>query len=67
MRGKGFGRILNEYAEDFLRKAGFRRIRLSVTDSNSTALNFYKKMSWRELGPSPKRPGVLLMEKNLAT
>ena len=64
-RGQGLGIQLDDYAVTYFRELGLRRIRLSVSPTNLQALTYYKKMGWKDLGPSLKHPEVHLMEKNI--
>ncbi len=64
-RGKGIGKLLDKYATSYFRSHGLRRVRLSVTTKNESALKFYKQLNWRLIGEDSQRPGVLVMEKSI--
>ena len=63
LRGTGIAAELDRYAEEFFRRLGVRRARLSVTSSNTRALQYYRKHGWKSAGRHPDYPGVELMEK----
>lgn len=65
LRGKGLGTQLDQFATNFLRRAGFRVARLSVSSTNTPALAFYRKHHWHDLGPRLDYPIGHYMEKNL--
>jgi len=48
-RGQGFGGLLDDYARETLRRAGFRRARLNVTARNKRAIRFYTAQGWEML------------------
>jgi ribosomal protein S18 acetylase RimI-like enzyme len=56
-RKRGLGKKLMESAEEYLRSRGIKKMKLSVTATNETALSFYE-----ELGYKVKR---FVMEKDL--
>jgi ribosomal protein S18 acetylase RimI-like enzyme len=62
-RGRGLGQELEAYAMEFFRKRGLAVARLSVAPRNATAVAFYLRHGWRDLGPRPEAPEVHLMEK----
>jgi ribosomal protein S18 acetylase RimI-like enzyme len=64
-RGKGYGDVLEDYAESYFRKIGCRRLLLSVSPTNIQAVRFYKKHGWNDCGPRKDFPEVNYMEKNL--
>ena len=64
-RGRGLGGQLDQYAVDFLQRAGHRRARLSVSATNRQAIAFYLRYHWRDLGPRADHPGSHYMEKQL--
>lgn len=41
--GKGFGRMMLDYASDVCRAAGFKRLRLNVNKHNERAISVYRK------------------------
>jgi GNAT superfamily N-acetyltransferase len=53
-RGRGFGGLLDDYARETLRRAGYKTARLNVTARNERALRFYVAQGWRELPGSPR-------------
>lgn len=46
-RGKGVGKLLLEKAEDYCRKSGYSRIALSVSATNNTAINLYRRTGYQ--------------------
>lgn len=64
-RGKGFAPLLDQYAIQYLRNAGYRSAQLSVSPKNTRAVRFYLKMGWKDLGPNPDHPEVHLMGRPL--
>jgi ribosomal protein S18 acetylase RimI-like enzyme len=46
-RGKGVGKLLLEKAEDYCRKSGYSRIALSVSATNTTAINLYCRTGYQ--------------------
>lgn len=62
-RGRGFGGLLDDYARETLRNAGFRKARLNVTARNDRALRFYAAQGWREI---PRLPGARLRYMEVA-
>jgi ribosomal protein S18 acetylase RimI-like enzyme len=46
-RGEGLGRELMRQADDFFRSRGVRRVRLTVTTSNQSAVALYEKSGYR--------------------
>ena len=62
-RGSGLAQILDEYTTMVFKNLGKRRVRLSVSPTNSRALNFYLKMGWTDLGTRSDHPEVNFMEK----
>lgn len=42
----GFGRLALDFAEDFLRNRGKRRVRLHTTGDNQPALSLYRRMGY---------------------
>jgi ribosomal protein S18 acetylase RimI-like enzyme len=47
LQGKGIGRALCQFAEDFARQHGFSRISLHARD---TAIRFYEKLGYQRIG-----------------
>jgi ribosomal protein S18 acetylase RimI-like enzyme len=64
-RGKGLGLQLDQYAMNYFKNIGLRKVRLSVSPTNNQALSYYKKMGWIDLGPRPEHPEVNFMEKDI--
>ncbi len=62
-RGKGFGRVLDDYAIGVFKRRGLRVAQLSVSPSNMRAVRLYQRCGWRDLGERPGWPEVHLMEK----
>src|SRR4030042_1736350 len=56
-RGRGIGKMLMKEAEDALRAAGIKKIKLTVTNGNSGAMTLYGGMGYHPKG--------LKMEKDL--
>lgn len=52
-RGYGLGNLLNEHALAVLARRGMTSARLHVAPSNATAIRFYAKVGWEEVGPVP--------------
>lgn len=63
LRGKGFGADLDKYVTDYFEKKKIKKLRLSVSPTNSSAIAFYEKMGWKDLGPRQDHPEVHYMEK----
>jgi GNAT superfamily N-acetyltransferase len=64
-RGLGIGGTLHQYMVEFMRNAGVALAQLSVSPSNARALAYYRKYSWRDLGPCPDDASVRLMELSI--
>ncbi|MGO8970611.1 MAG: N-acetyltransferase family protein [Myxococcaceae bacterium] len=64
-RGRGLARQLDAYAVSVLRDQGYRIATLHVSPTNSSALRFYLRCGWHELGPSPGAPFVNGMARTL--
>lgn len=64
-RGLGFGAQLDEHTTSYFRSLGLKRARLSVSPTNRSAVRFYEKMGWVDLGPREEHPEVHYMEKVL--
>jgi len=47
-QGKGFGRIIMNAAEDWLRKTGVEKLMLMVRPENTTVRNFYESIGYGE-------------------
>ncbi len=63
LRGHGYGELLDQYATLHYKALGIARVRLSVSPTNASAIWFYQKMGWADLGLSERDPTVRLMEK----
>lgn len=54
MRGKGKGAKLHEFAKQFFFNNNVKEYHLRVSPSNSSAIQFYKKIGMEEIGPEVK-------------
>jgi ribosomal protein S18 acetylase RimI-like enzyme len=61
-RGTTAAGELQEYATEFMREGAVQLAHLSVSPTNLRAMAYYKKHSWRALGPRPNDTTVHLME-----
>lgn len=52
-RGKGIGKKLIEFAEKSSKNKGVQRMNLSVVSSNTSAINLYTKLGFKEYGLEP--------------
>lgn len=59
------GDQLDAHAVATLKRAGFTRARLSVSEKNEPALRFYRRLGWADAGPRPNSPGFRYFEKEL--
>ena len=66
-RGSGAGDELQAYAEAEFRRSGVTVARLSVSPTNTRAVRYYAKHSWKDLGPRPGHPEVHLFELPLGS
>jgi ribosomal protein S18 acetylase RimI-like enzyme len=66
-RGSGASERLDEYVCGFYANLGLSQARLSVSPSNERAIRHYRKYGWKNLGPDPRRPEVLLFGKTFGT
>lgn len=64
-RNKGFGKQLDEFAKNELKRLGCSKMRLTVSELNKSGQRFYEKNGWKSLGPDPTRPLGLTMEKEI--
>jgi len=64
-RSKGAGALLNLYTECHFAEDSVQKLLLSVSPKNSTAIRFYSKHGWKDLGPRPNAPEGYLMEKSI--
>jgi len=62
-RGSGLSERLDEYVCRFYTKLGLAQARLNVSPSNDRAMRHYEKHRWRNRGPDPRHPEILLLEK----
>ena len=65
-RGKGYSKILDDFAVDFFLKLDLKRAKLSVSPTNIRAIKFYEKNGWVNKGPrlSKEHSNLIhLMEK----
>jgi len=42
-----------------------KKLKLSISPSNTRAMDFYQKMDWVDLGPNQAHPEDNVMEKNI--
>lgn len=61
-RGEGLGRELNTYAVNMFSALNVDVIRLTVSKENESAIGFYRKLGWKDLGLRPGRDDGLLFE-----
>ena len=66
-RGTGLAQTVHEYVCDTLLNDGCQRAVLSVSRSNSRALNYYKKHGWQYWKRNPKRDSTDYYELELKT
>lgn len=59
-QGLGFGRLLVQEAEQFLRRHGYMRIELRVVNLRSELLPFYRKLGYREIRVEPFPAEILV-------
>lgn len=64
-RHQGLGRLLDNYAVDYLQRLGCQTARLTVSPSNQPAIKFYEKCGWVDIGARPDQPLFRYMEKIL--
>lgn len=57
------GEIIGQIEMDLFRSLGLNKARLSVSPSKKSAMRFYEKLGWRDLGPRLEHPEVHFMEK----
>ncbi|MBD2094662.1 GNAT family N-acetyltransferase [Trichocoleus sp. FACHB-591] len=65
-RGTGVASLLDEYATAFFKRLSLHSARLSVTPTNTRAVEFYLRHGWKDLGPRENAPEVHYMGKNYA-
>lgn len=61
-RGHGLGRRLHDYALQVSRDLGKRAMRLSVSQRNTAAMHFYRRLGWVVTGTRPNRLPMVIME-----
>ena len=66
-RGQGFGQQLEQYAANFFKHLGCQSARLSVSPTNLSAMRFYLKHRWVDLGQQEDAPEVHYLEKTYET
>lgn len=66
VRGHGLGPLLERQALEILTDAGFKAVQLNVGVENTSAIAFYLRLGWRNLGAG-NQTGVLVMGKRLLT
>jgi GNAT superfamily N-acetyltransferase len=62
-RGSDLSERLDEYVWSFYADLGIKRARLHVGPAYSRAIRFYEKHGWKNLGPDPRHPEILLFER----
>jgi GNAT superfamily N-acetyltransferase len=63
VRGSGLSERLDEYVRSFYADLRIKRAKLHVGLANSRAIRFYEKHGWKNLGPDPRHPEILLFER----
>ncbi|GAB4154838.1 MAG: GNAT family N-acetyltransferase [Cyanobacteria bacterium J069] len=63
MRGRGLGVQLEQYAADFFQRLGCQKVRLSASPTNLSAIAFYQKHGWIDLGQREDMPDTHYFEK----
>ena len=61
-RGKGLSDQLHSYVMQLFQEVGVIRAQLSVSPTNQTAVCFYHRHGWQDLGPRPGHTDINLME-----
>ena len=61
-RGHGLGRKLHAHAMEEARRRGVRLMRLSVSQANSRAMLFYRRLGWVVVGTRPNVKPMAVME-----
>jgi len=66
-RSRGAGKLLLAYATRFLAGLGCERMRLSVSETNQRAAQFYRHHGWTDIGPRQDKPELRLrlMERSI--
>lgn len=65
-RGRGFGRLLNDYAERYFHAWEAKRVELHVSPDNERAVNFYRKLGYRFVRADEGQSKLWKMAKLLA-
>jgi len=65
-RGRGLADQLQSYVDGYMRVRSIRTLRLKAARTNLTALRFYAKHGWREIGSHDQDPGVAVFERVVA-
>ncbi|QDP41115.1 GNAT family N-acetyltransferase [Radiobacillus deserti] len=50
-RGKGYGKLLHDYAINFFKRNHIKEFHLRVSPTNKRAIQFYRKIGLDEIGP----------------
>jgi GNAT superfamily N-acetyltransferase len=66
LRGLRLADQLDSYAIAVLRDQGYRDATLAVSPTNKSALHFYLRRGWRDLGPCLDAPYVHAMERTVS-
>lgn len=61
-RGHGLGKRLHDHAIAVSRGLGKRAMRLSVSQRNTAAMHFYRRLGWVVAGARPNRLPMVIME-----
>lgn len=64
-RGQGLAVDMDAYAMHSLLETGRATARLSVAESNTRAIGFYKRQGWTHVGPRQDQPGILYMRRTI--
>lgn len=62
-RAHGLGKRLHAHALEVARARGKRLMRLTVSQKNRRAMDFYRRLGWVVVGTRPHRMPVVVMEK----
>ncbi|MEM9766305.1 MAG: GNAT family N-acetyltransferase [Cyanobacteria bacterium P01_D01_bin.71] len=64
-RSQGLGKQLDRHAAQFFQSLSCYSARLNVSPQNITAVKFYLKQGWMDLGPREDAPEVHFFEKTI--
>ena len=64
-RGKGFGRVLHNYAIELFESLQIQVVRLTVSIENDNALGYYRHLGWVDLGFRPGRTDSRVFQFNI--